>query len=57
MSLHLYKGPQDRRPRKDLDEQDCERYLRRADKAKSWIPTKLSFEEIMKNKTLPVSNS
>ena len=58
MSLFLFHGPRDRRaPRKDLDDDYTGRCLRKAKAAKAWIHPKLGFEEMMKNKPLPVSDS
>jgi hypothetical protein len=55
MSLFFYRGPKDRRRRnKDLDEDHCARLLRRAKVTRTWMHPKLTFEELIKNKTLPV---
>ncbi len=56
MSLHFYRGPKDRRrkPTNVVGDDHCARFLEQAEASKSWIPAQLSFEEIVKNNTLPV---
>lgn len=56
MSLLLYSGPRKKkkwaaRGREGLDFEDL---ARKAKETKKWIDPKLRFEEIVKNKTLPV---
>jgi hypothetical protein len=57
MSLFFYSGPKDRRRKPDLEADSLEKHLERAKLTKTRIHPKLSFEEILKNKTLPVSSS
>jgi hypothetical protein len=59
MSLFFYRRADHHgrgRTRPELDESLCASYLEAAEKSRKTIPDQLSFEEIIKNVTLPVSN-
>lgn len=59
MSLLLNSGPRKKKSwssggREELDFEDL---ARKAKASKKWIHPKLRFEEVVKNKTLPVRNT
>ena len=59
MSLLLYSGPRKKkgwapRGREELDFDDL---ARKAKATKKWVDPKLRFEEIVKNKTMPVRST
>lgn len=57
MSLLFYRRPNYLGPEKQqLTESQCAAYLQKAVASKDWIPEKLTFAEIVKNNTLPVSS-
>ncbi|TQN73259.1 hypothetical protein CSHISOI_02222 [Colletotrichum shisoi] len=52
MSLKFYKTPGAGRPwRPPVMEEDCRSYRRRAKRTNKWIPPRLGFEEVIRNKT------
>ncbi|KAJ0162393.1 hypothetical protein CTA2_4643 [Colletotrichum tanaceti] len=52
MSLKFYKTPGAGRPwRPPIMEEDCRSYRRRAKRTSRWIPPRLGFEEVIRNKT------
>ena len=56
MSLLLYGGPNARRKQpRHHGESDCDELAQKAKAMKKWLHPKLKFEEIVKNKSNPVS--
>ncbi|GKT47048.1 uncharacterized protein ColSpa_07229 [Colletotrichum spaethianum] len=52
MSLKFYKTPSAGRPwRPPVMDEDCRRYRRRTKQTDKWIPPRLAFEEVVRNKT------